>query len=482
VVGDQRLVAQIRQGNDTAFEVAYERHGPGILSFCRHMLGSREDAEDAVQYAFAAAYRDLLRDDREINLKPWLYRIARNRCISVLRSRREAPSDAIELSTVGLAEKVERRVELRELLADLRELPSDQREALLLTEIGGLSHAEVSGVLGCEVAQVKALVFSARNKLIERRQARDAPCEEIREQLANLRGGSLRRNHLRHHLHGCHACREYRDEVQRQRRMLATALPVMPSAGLKAGVLGAAGLGQASAGGGGAFAALGASGATTSLGGATIAKVALLGVIGAGGMIADRTVVTERPASSPGPKVAAAHAPAAPEQARSKPIRKTDSAGESPLRPRGDRPARRFPGEPQPASTQWPDAPLTQPSEPIVATDQLPAAQTPSPTPRQDPHEQRADGAPPAGSNPRHQPTHASPPPSPERPPSGNPKPEGPGNARSPERPPQSQSQGQGQGHGQGPPGDTGPEREADPPADGHGKDARQPARDDGEQ
>src|SRR5687767_9740766 len=56
---DERLVARIRRGSDVAFEVAFERHGPGVLSFCRHMLGSREEAEDAVQHTFAAAYRAL---------------------------------------------------------------------------------------------------------------------------------------------------------------------------------------------------------------------------------------------------------------------------------------------------------------------------------------------------------------------------------------------------------------------------------------
>ena len=67
--------------------------GRRILGFCRHMLGSAEEAEDAVQHTFAAAYRDLARaDEREIVLKPWLFAIARNRCISIFRARREQPS------------------------------------------------------------------------------------------------------------------------------------------------------------------------------------------------------------------------------------------------------------------------------------------------------------------------------------------------------------------------------------------------------
>ena len=261
---DEHLVAQIRRGEEAAFEVALERHGPAILSFCRHTLGSHEEAEDALQQTFASAYRDLLRDEREINLKPWLFTIARNRCLSMLRARREQPAEQEDIPTIGLAEEVEHRADLRDLLADLRDLPEEQRAALLLAEAGDLSHAEIADALGCEVARVKALVFRARSGLIERRDARHASCTEIREQLANLSGGSLRRGELRHHLRVCEGCREYRAQVKSQRQMLAVALPVVPSLGLKSSVLAAIGIGG---GGGGGSAAL------LSFGGATVAKL-----------------------------------------------------------------------------------------------------------------------------------------------------------------------------------------------------------------
>ncbi len=87
---DDHLLAQFRRGDEAAFELIYERHVPGVRSFCRHMLGSDDEAEDAVQQAFAAARRELGRDDREIRLEPWLYAITRNRCVSMLRARREA--------------------------------------------------------------------------------------------------------------------------------------------------------------------------------------------------------------------------------------------------------------------------------------------------------------------------------------------------------------------------------------------------------
>jgi RNA polymerase sigma factor (sigma-70 family) len=286
LAGDERLVEQIRAGNDAAFEVAFERHGPAVLGFCRHMLGSPEEAEDAVQQTFASAHRDLQRGaERDIALKPWLFAIARNRCVSMLRVRREQPLQDVELPTAGLAEQVEQRAELRRLLADLRELPDEQRAALLLAEVGDLSHAEVAGVLGCEVPRVKALVFRARSALIARREARETPCEQVREQLATLRGGSLRRTELRLHLRDCPGCRAYREQVKQQRRMLAAALPVAPTLGLKTSVLAAAGIGGGSAGGGAAAGLAGAVGSTT------LAKVALVGVLAGGGAVAGDAVL-----------------------------------------------------------------------------------------------------------------------------------------------------------------------------------------------
>jgi RNA polymerase sigma factor (sigma-70 family) len=289
LAGDERLVEQMRRGNELAFEIAFERHGAAILSFCRHMLGSRDEAEDALQHTFAAAWRNLDPvDEREIALKPWLFTIARNRCLSMLRSRREL-GELPELSTAGLSDEVERRAELRELLCDIGELPAEQREALLLSEAGDLSHAEVAGVLGCGVPHVKSLVFRARSSLIARREARATPCEVIREQLANLRGPSLRRNDLRLHLADCPGCRAYREEVKRQRQLLAAALPVTPGGGLELSVLAAAGIG----GGGAAAAGIGGGGALGLAGSSLLAKIALVGVMASGGITAEKLLVED---------------------------------------------------------------------------------------------------------------------------------------------------------------------------------------------
>jgi RNA polymerase sigma factor (sigma-70 family) len=295
--GDARLVDHLRAGDDAAFEVLYERHVGNILSFCRHMLGSQHEAEDAVQQTFVAAHRDMLRSRREISFKPWLYTIARNRCLSILRARREQASELPELSTAGLHEDVDRRGDLRELVADLQRLPTEQREALVLSELGDLSYAEVAKVLGTEVANVKGLIFRARSAMIERRDARGADCDVIRAELATVTGGGLRRSRLRYHLESCPGCTAYLAEVRRQRKLLGVALPVVPSIALHEGVMASVGIGAASAGaigataGGAASAGAAASAAGVAGGAASVGGVASVGTPLLGGTLAKVAIV-----------------------------------------------------------------------------------------------------------------------------------------------------------------------------------------------
>jgi RNA polymerase sigma factor (sigma-70 family) len=284
---DERLVSLVRAGQTAAFEELYDRYTPGLLSYCRHLLGSLDEAEDAVQHTFLAAHRALLRDDREIHLKAWLYAIARNRCLSMLRARRERVGfdDEIEAlpSTAGLAVEVEQREDLRDLLGDLQRLPEDQRSALVLSELGAHSHDEIGEVLGVKKAKVKALVFQARESLAAARTARETPCGEIREELATARGGALRRGNLRRHLEACAGCRAFRDDVAHQRAAFSVLLPVVPSLALKQAVLGGAAI---TAGGGAAVAggaAMTAGGAAAGAGGKAATAKLLTVVVAAGG-------------------------------------------------------------------------------------------------------------------------------------------------------------------------------------------------------
>jgi RNA polymerase sigma factor (sigma-70 family) len=295
---DAHLVTLIRQRRTGAFEAAYDRHHRSILSFCRHMLGDAQEAEDVVQQTFLAAYNDLVGSEKPILLRAWLFTIARNRCYTILRSRREHPSAELgEQLTEGLATQVQRRQDLRDLVVDMQHLPENQRAALVLAELDALSHEQIGEVLGVPRNKVKALVFQARESLTASRAAREADCTEIREQISTLRGGGLRRGHIRRHLRECAGCRAFRREVDRQRRQFALLLPVIPAIALKQGVMS----GVLNSGGhGGAAVGLGGGGAIAS---SALKGGALKGLFGAGlaGLGAATTIVAVHGFQPPSP-------------------------------------------------------------------------------------------------------------------------------------------------------------------------------------
>ncbi len=320
---DDYLVARVRAGDDAGFEAIYDRYARGVLAFCVHMLGSREAAEDALQLTFVSAYRVLRGGSSDVSLRPWLYTIARNRCLSQLRARRDV-ADVDEVATdgpffEGVADQVQRREELREMLEDIQRLPADQRAALVLFELGDHPHKEIAAVLGVRTEKVKALIFQAREALVRGRTARNRPCVEIRERLATLHGRVLPRSVTRAHIDRCPSCAAFEGEVRRQRAALALILPVPLAVELKASVLGSAlrgggavaagvgacGSGGAAAGGGacstGAFIAGGVTTAGGAGGGGAVAVSA-----GAAGSLAGAGAGAASTAAVAGAPIAAA--------------------------------------------------------------------------------------------------------------------------------------------------------------------------------
>ena len=94
---DERLAALVARGDERAFETLYDRHHAPLLAFCRHMVGSREDGEDALQQSFLRAHRALKAGRVPDQVRPWLYAIARNRCRTLLAARRDAAVPVDEL-------------------------------------------------------------------------------------------------------------------------------------------------------------------------------------------------------------------------------------------------------------------------------------------------------------------------------------------------------------------------------------------------
>src|SRR3954454_8564173 len=144
---DGLLLRRAANGDDGAFELFHDRHSDALLRYCQHLLGSRQEAEDAVQQSFFNAYSHIAAGKFPQNPRAWMYAIARNQSLSIIRARREQPSEFVEPSTAGLTEEVERRADLRDLVKDVNRLPEDQRSAIVLFELAGLAQAEIGEVI-----------------------------------------------------------------------------------------------------------------------------------------------------------------------------------------------------------------------------------------------------------------------------------------------------------------------------------------------
>ena len=284
-------MALVRRGHNGAFEALVQRYQPRLLAFCRHMLGSQEDAEDVLQEVFAASYNALLADDRPINARPWLYRIARNRCLNHLRKPRAAGQDSMDIferdNGTSTAETVHRREEFRQIVADVQELPETQRTALLLREIDALSYDQIAEAMDTTVPSVKSLLVRARVGLAEAAEARLLTCEEVRLELGQVAEGLAKTSApLRRHLKTCERCRIFRTQLRHTSKALAAVFPIgafvfLKKLGLaKLGFGGGAAAGSAAAGGG----SVAAGGAGLAAGGAATAasSAAAGGAISAG--------------------------------------------------------------------------------------------------------------------------------------------------------------------------------------------------------
>ncbi|MDX6681435.1 MAG: hypothetical protein QOG94_1474 [Solirubrobacteraceae bacterium] len=268
---DEQLVALFRAGNDAAFSVIHDRYRQRLFAYSRQMLGgSRQDAEDALQDVFMRAYSSLRSNDRPLSLRAWLYRVAHNRCIDQLRKPVPPAADLFDSSRKPVLDPIdeyERREDLRQLVADVRRLPDQQRSALLMREMDGLSYAELGDALGISLQAVKSLLVRARIGLVEAVEARDTACSQIRLDLTDSFDRGVRASGLaRRHLRDCDGCVEYRAQLRGVRQGLALLSPGGPGPvatllkliGLGgAGSAGAATAGGGAAAGGGVIAAAG---------------------------------------------------------------------------------------------------------------------------------------------------------------------------------------------------------------------------------
>jgi RNA polymerase sigma factor (sigma-70 family) len=270
LLSDDRLAKLAAGGSRSAFAAIYKRHHQPIYRYCMSIVGNEHDARDALQETMASAFNAINGSQREIALKPWLFRIAHNEAVTVLRrKRREMPDDEIERVTGD--DDIRNRDELRELLEDLGLLTARQRSALVMRELSGLSFAEIGEALEVSAVGAKQAVYEARVALRDLREGRELECVEIRKKISADDRRLLRGRQVRAHLKSCAACREFEQEISQRRANFAALapLPAPAALGILQGLLGGG------SGGGGIAIGTGAS-----LAG--MAKLGLAGVIALG--------------------------------------------------------------------------------------------------------------------------------------------------------------------------------------------------------
>ncbi len=283
---DARLARQATGGDQRAFVAIYKRYHQDLYRFCLSILGRPEDAQDALQNTMIKALRSLPGEEREIQLKPWLYRVAHNESIDLLRKRRDGPEldDARESGAAEVADTVALRDRLSRLLADIGELPDRQRSALVMRELAGLPYEQIGEAFDTSVSVARQTVYEARLNLRELETGREMSCDQVTRQLSEADGRVTRRRDIQAHLRACAECRAFRDSIDLRRHDLAAISPL--PAPLAASILHGLAGGQAATGiGGGAAAAAGVGTgagkvAATSVALKAVATVAVVATVG----------------------------------------------------------------------------------------------------------------------------------------------------------------------------------------------------------
>jgi RNA polymerase sigma factor (sigma-70 family) len=294
VLSDERLARRAIKGDERAFAAIFDRYHQRLYRYCVTIVGNAEDAQDALQNTMVKVLRALPGEERRIELKPWLYRIAHNESVELLRRRRETREldPGLPAPGGGLAAEAASRERLRQLLSDLDQLPERQRGVLVMRELAGLEFAEIGTALGTSPAVARQTLYEARLGLRQMDEGREMNCAEVTKALSDGDGRVGRRRDLRAHLRACSGCQRFGEEIESRQRDLAalSPLPAIAAAGLLQGLLGGgagtgAGGGLMVAAGGGAAKTAGASLALK--GAATVAVVAAIGVGAAdrGGLI-----------------------------------------------------------------------------------------------------------------------------------------------------------------------------------------------------
>jgi RNA polymerase sigma factor (sigma-70 family) len=305
LLSDATIARRAAGGNRRAFAAIFERYHQDLYRYCVAILGSSEDAHDAVQNTMLKVLHALPGETRDMKLKPWLYRIAHNESIDLIRARRGTEPIDVEAHAghAGPDEEVEARDRIQRLIADIAELPARQRGALVMREMGGLSYEQIGDALQTSPGVARQTLYEARLSLRQMSEGREMPCQEAMRAISEDDGRVLRRRDIRAHLKGCDSCQAFRAEIAGRRRDFAVLapLPAAASTAILHGLLGGTAGGSAAAVGAGGKALVSATAIKSA---AAVCAVSAVGLLAAnhGGIIhlgiGDHSAPAPAPASS----------------------------------------------------------------------------------------------------------------------------------------------------------------------------------------
>lgn len=175
---DEVLIQAYQTGDAAAYEALFHRHKGKLFNFTLRMLGNRADAEDATSETFIQLFHRRYQDTGKAKLSTWLFTVARNACLTRLRSRkwvqplwfkRNASADAEEWEIPDTAPIPSEDLKTKEMAKAVRRaittLPDEQKEAVILREYFKKDYAEIAQILDCSLEKVKVLIFRGREHL-----------------------------------------------------------------------------------------------------------------------------------------------------------------------------------------------------------------------------------------------------------------------------------------------------------------------------
>ncbi len=294
LLSDARLTRRAAEGDRRAFAAIFNRYHQDLYRYCVAILGSSHDAQDALQNTMVKVLAALPGEKREIQLKPWLYRIAHNEAVDLHRTRRpvESLNPDVAITAAGPVETAELRARMQGLFADIEELPERQRGALVMRELSDLSFEQIGAAFGTSPAVARQTVYEARLSLQRMSEGREMDCAAVTKALSDGDGRLSRRRELRAHLRSCAACRQFEDGLEQRQRDFAVIapMPALIATGLLHGIVG----GSASSASGGMLAGVGAVTGKTVAGSALVKSAATVAVVAAVGVgAADRGGVVD---------------------------------------------------------------------------------------------------------------------------------------------------------------------------------------------